>query len=170
MQSFCFAYRWCVFFFEYKRLVIFACLLINMSLSLILISHKKRWVRSLFLVIILLTFSRIFSTLMTNIQAIDRIREFFSGLYFLCITRVLLYDLYKEKNLIVDTLFAVFSGFILLCYAFGSPWCLWIKWFLILFGDLIQVLSSKIISTLVLSLFWQLVMAMFTLEQKWLKL
>ena len=107
------------FVFEYKRLVIFACLLINMSLSLVLISHKKRWVKSLFLVIILLTFSRIIATLVTNIQAIDRIGEFFSGLYFLCIAIVLFYDLYKEKNLKVDTLFAVFSGFILLCYAFG---------------------------------------------------
>lgn len=104
---------------DYQRIASFIFLIINMLISLFFLEGKPRWVRGLIYAFVALASIRLIAFLSQNSAFFERSGEFLFLSYFITVSLILFSDLYKEKNLNTDSVYAVFSGFILMSMAFG---------------------------------------------------
>lgn len=104
---------------ESQRMFTRVLLLQNMLFGAVVSVKKSTWVRRIIYIFIGLIIIRISVSVLTNSAWIDRAGEVVFMGYFIVITIIILSDLYGRKEMSIESVYTVFSGFILLCFAFG---------------------------------------------------
>lgn len=102
-----------------QRMVTLFLLIQNMFFGLVLINKESKLVKTLFYMFLGLTVAYLIVVLFGMGSQIDRAGEFLFIIYFMAISMVIFHHLYREKNASMEAVYAVFSGFILLSFAFG---------------------------------------------------
>ena len=104
---------------EHRSTALLILLLQNMLVGRFLVRKRARWVRTLYGVLIGLTVLRLGSSLFTELRSIQRVGELVFILFYLIHAVFHFGELLRYRRFTKDSVFAVFSGFILLCLAFG---------------------------------------------------
>lgn len=102
-----------------QRLATLLLLTQNVLFGLFIIKRKSRFIKLLFYVFLSLAIAYLLGVVFGNVHQIDRAGQILFIIYFMAISTVAFHDLYHEKNFSMETVYAVFSGFILLSFAFG---------------------------------------------------
>ena len=109
-----------VFFPQVEQgIVNMALLLLNMVTGLFLADQKRQWVKGVFYLFIVLTALRLAGELLDHSDLVDRVGELVFALYFLQLAVMVFNDLYKSKDFGIQSIYAVFAGFILMALSFG---------------------------------------------------
>lgn len=104
---------------SYQSLATALFVIINMMLGLILLQRRNKFVKGIQVGFIGISLIHLSTHLVTNSTASESTGLFLYGFYYVIFTILFLQDLYREKNLSLSSIYAVFSGFILLAFAFG---------------------------------------------------
>jgi len=93
--------------------------ILNMLSGLYLVHNKSRWVKLFFIILLILTTGRLVIQLLGQSFFLERLGEVILVIYFIAIAIVIFRDLIVEKNFTMESVYSVFSGFILISFAFG---------------------------------------------------
>jgi len=103
----------------YQGVILIFLLAQNMIVGLLLIRQKAKWIHTLFYILTVLTLSRVAIELIGHSFAVERTSEILVVIYFGSVAMVIFWDLMIMKKFNTESVYSVFSGFILLCLAFG---------------------------------------------------
>lgn len=102
-----------------QGVVTMVLLMLNMAAGLFLADKGPKWVKSLFYLFMSLTVIRLGGELIDHSYIVDRIGEFVFALYFLLVSFMVFADMYNSREFDIQSIYAVFSGFILMALSFG---------------------------------------------------
>jgi len=91
----------------------------NLVFSLFLLAGKPKWLKAVVYGLIGLIVLRLIGELFQSSFFVERTGEILFTLYFLFVLIALFLDVYGEKNVTMETVYAVFSGFIMMTIAFS---------------------------------------------------
>jgi len=91
----------------------------NMLFSTFLVHNSPKWLKRLFYLFIAIALARLVLVAMGNPAYAQRPGDFIFMAYFIVVSFVLFADLYFERRWNMESVYAIFSGFILLAFAFG---------------------------------------------------
>ncbi len=103
----------------YQHSIISILVMQNMVFGLLLIQKRFALARAILFVFLGLCSIHVGLTFFGETMSVDHASQFLFGLYFTFISIIHFYELYREKQLSMASIYAVFSGFILLAFAFG---------------------------------------------------